>query len=97
MATSSVTLNPIPAFVVKSTTLQQSLHKNGTQIPKGLKVFVNIAWDSNVPPPPQGSEDVIQKAMHGEDLDSVDNLNPDGWYVPTVVSEGRQDTDKCLS
>lgn len=63
----------------------------GVAIPKGLKVFVNIAWDANVPPPPEGSEDVIQKAMQGEDLD---DLNPEGWYVPTVVSDGRQDTDK---
>jgi hypothetical protein len=102
-----VKLKPSPGFVIKSTTLNDAfynLHPTtatntllepsnalGMQIPKGLKVFVNIAWDANVPPPPEGSEDVIQKAMLGEDLDS---LNPEGWYVPTVVSEGRQDTDK---
>lgn len=59
--------------------------------PKGIKVFVNIAWDANVPTPPEGSEDAIQKAMLGED---ADELNPNGWYVPVVVSEARQDTDK---
>ena len=63
----------------------------GILVPKGLKVFVNIAWDANVPPPPEGSEEVIQKAMLGEDLD---DLNPEGWYVPVIVSDGRQDKDK---
>ncbi|KAG1728849.1 pre-RNA processing PIH1/Nop17-domain-containing protein [Suillus paluster] len=61
-------------------------------IPKGLKVFVNIAWDANVPPPPPGSEDVIQKAMRGEDYPE---LNPGGWFVPVVVSDLRDDKDKA--
>jgi hypothetical protein len=60
-------------------------------IPQGLKVFVNIAWDKNVPPPPEGSEDVIQRAMQGED---VDEANPEGWYVPVILSPGREDKDK---
>jgi PIH1 N-terminal domain len=63
----------------------------GMLVQKGLKVFVNIAWDSNVPPPPEGSEEVIQKAMLGEHLD---DLNPEGWYIPVIVSGGRQDKDK---
>jgi hypothetical protein len=95
---SSVKLKPSPGFVVKSNTLHDATYNPhptssavGMVIPKGLKVFVNIAWDANVPPPPEGSEDVIQKAMLGEDLD---DLNPEGWYVPTIVSGGRQDKDK---
>ena len=91
MSLVSVHLKPTPGFTVKSTTLNSSTRFNGISIPKGLKIFVNIAWDPNVPPPPEGSEDVIQKAMLGEDLD---DLNPEGWYVPTIVSDGRQDTDK---
>lgn len=62
-------------------------------IPQGTKVFVNIAWDSNVPPPPEGSEDVIQRAMKGEE-EFLDSDNP-GWFVPVVVSEPRQDADKA--
>ncbi|OJA09138.1 hypothetical protein AZE42_02310 [Rhizopogon vesiculosus] len=58
-------------------------------IPKGLKVFINIAWDSNVPPPPPASEDAIQKAMLGE-------LN-NAWFVPVIVSDLRDDKDKELS
>ncbi|KIM77387.1 hypothetical protein PILCRDRAFT_12029 [Piloderma croceum F 1598] len=107
----SVKLKPSPGFVVKSTTLNDAQYRSHSQalstpsstllepssdigilVPKGLKVFVNIAWDANVPPPPEGSEDVIQKAMLGEDLD---DLNPEGWYVPAIVSGGRQDKDKA--
>jgi hypothetical protein len=60
-------------------------------IPKGLKVFVNIAWDTNVPPPPLGSEDAIQKAMHGRDYDES---NSDEWFIPVLVSDLRNDKDK---
>jgi PIH1 N-terminal domain len=90
----SVKLKPSAGFVVKSTTLNDAsstLPDMGMLVQKGLKVFVNIAWDSNVPPPPEGSEEVIQKAMLGEHLD---DLNPEGWYIPVIVSGGRQDKDK---
>lgn len=105
----NVTLKPNPFACIKSSTLSDSFYtpraqpkppagnalleisSNGIAIPKGLKVFVNIAFDMNVPAPPEGSEEAIQKAMQGEELDE---LNPEGWYVPTIVSDGRQDTDK---
>ena len=64
-------------------------------IPPHRKVFVNIAWDANVPPPPDGSEDAIQKAMLG--TDQIDeHSNPHGWYVPVIVSNPREDKDKGL-
>lgn len=110
IATVAVTLSPKAGFCVKTTTLQATVYrpkgsdskpkpnslepKNGPiTVAKGSKVFINIAWDANVPPPPEGSEEAIQRAMQGED---IDELNPDGWYVPVVVSEGRQDTDKGI-
>ncbi|KAG1803183.1 pre-RNA processing PIH1/Nop17-domain-containing protein [Suillus subaureus] len=68
------------------------LSNTPTTIPKGLKVFVNIAWDTNVPPPPPRSEDVIQKAMRGQDYDGS---NSDGWFIPVVVSDLRDDKDKA--
>ncbi|KAF8154081.1 pre-RNA processing PIH1/Nop17-domain-containing protein [Crassisporium funariophilum] len=61
-------------------------------VPKGLKVFVNIAWDARVPPPPEGSEDAVQRAMRGEE---VDGRNAEGWYVPVIVSNGRHEKDKA--
>jgi len=60
-------------------------------VPKGLKVFINIAWDPHVPPPPEGNEDAIKRAMEGED---VDEKHPSVWYVPVIVSNARQNTDK---
>ena len=64
-------------------------------VPKGLKVFINIAWDPHVPPPPEGNEDVIKRAMQGEDVDY--EKDPSAWYVPVIVSNARQDIDKGAS
>lgn len=52
---------------------------------------MNIAWDANVPPPPEGSEEAIQKAMTGEEPDVDDE---EQWFVPVVVSEPRSAVDK---
>ncbi|TFK24898.1 hypothetical protein FA15DRAFT_388240 [Coprinopsis marcescibilis] len=65
-----------------------------TPVPVGMKVFVNIAWDKNVPPPPEGSEEVIQKAMKGDE-DVTQRDNKSGWYVPVIVSDPRLDKDKA--
>jgi hypothetical protein len=105
----ALTLNPVPGFCVKSIALQPAVvHRTATShplstpsdttgassntIPKGLKVFVNIAWDTNVPPPPPASEDAIQNAMLGRDYGE---LNSDGWFIPVIVSDLRDDKDKC--
>ncbi|KAI5990452.1 pre-RNA processing PIH1/Nop17-domain-containing protein [Pisolithus albus] len=61
-------------------------------VTKDLKIFVNIAWDSNVPPPPQGSEEAVQRAMRGL---HIDESSPDSWFVPLVVSDARRDSDKA--
>ncbi|KAK0236880.1 pre-RNA processing PIH1/Nop17-domain-containing protein, partial [Armillaria nabsnona] len=73
--TKRVTLSPQAGFCVKSST-------DGGN---GMKVFINIAWDANVPSPPPASDEVIQRAMQGED----------DWYVPVVISEPRGDVDKA--
>ena len=107
MASSQVTLRPVAGFCVKSTSLQQGFYTQSSPrppsdvlepsslrpipIPQNLKIFVNVAWDSNVPPPPAGSEEIIQSAMVGEE---VDEMNSGGWYVPVIVSDGRQDKDR---
>ncbi|KAK0189713.1 pre-RNA processing PIH1/Nop17-domain-containing protein [Armillaria mellea] len=74
--TKRVTLAPQAGFCVKSTTTAGN----------GMKVFINIAWDPNVPSPPPASDETIQRAMQGDD---------EGWYVPVVVSEPRGDVDKA--
>jgi hypothetical protein len=107
MSKVQVALKPTAGFCIKSATLQPAVLKLASSVPPGpnslepqstslavpiqRKVFINIAWDSQVPPPPEGNEEAIQRAMYSED----EHLNPDAWFVPVVVSEARQDTDKC--
>ncbi|THG97324.1 hypothetical protein EW145_g7638 [Phellinidium pouzarii] len=62
------------------------------QVPRGVKVFLNIAWDKHVPSPPPADEAVVRRAMAGEDLD--DPTTNSMYYVPVVVSEPREATDK---
>ena len=84
----------LPAVCRLSTTAQctnndaLSPQSDGLSISKGPKVFVNIAWDANVPPPPNVSDEIIQYAMAGDDDAG------EGWFVPVIVSEPRTDTDK---
>ncbi|KAH6916282.1 hypothetical protein BKA70DRAFT_1395888 [Coprinopsis sp. MPI-PUGE-AT-0042] len=59
-------------------------------VPVGMKVFVNMAYDSNVPPPPKGSEDAIKRAIQGEEPPEGE----ESYYVPVIVSHPRQDKDK---
>lgn len=72
-----------------------TLFSEEINIPKGTKVFVNVAWDANVPPPPEGSEEAVQKAMSGEqEVDEEALVSGRGWFVPVVVSDPRSDVDK---
>lgn len=102
MSRTTTTLKPIAGFCIKTTTLQPSSYTplslkqsldSSIPIPRGYKIFVNVAWDANVPPPPKGSEDAIQRAMC-IDGEGQDERNRDNWFVPVVVSDGRLDTDK---
>lgn len=62
-------------------------------IAKDLKVFINIAWDPNVPAPPSDvDEGTIRRAMAGEDMG--DGQLTGEYFVPIVVSEPREDKDK---
>ncbi|KAJ3875142.1 pre-RNA processing PIH1/Nop17-domain-containing protein [Lentinula edodes] len=100
----SVSLKPVAGFCIKTSTVQPSsftplslkqspsAQNTSISIPQGYKIFVNVAWDANVPPPPDGNEDAIQRAMNGDELDKG---NLDDWFVPVIVSEGRLDTDKA--
>ncbi|KAK7039143.1 hypothetical protein VNI00_010047 [Paramarasmius palmivorus] len=107
-----VSLKPVAGFCIKSSTLQPAVYtpvspapspsslepKNPPiTIPAGFKIFVNIAWDANVPPPPECSEEAIKRAMEGQTSESDGANGSDEYFVPVVVSEGRQDTDKELS
>jgi hypothetical protein len=87
-----VALAPSPGLCVKTSSLQPGVYSAGTDtvpVSIGLKVFVNICWDKNIPAPPVGSEDAIERAMQGEDVGDQSL-----WFVPIVVSDGRPVTDK---
>ena len=99
-ATTQVDLTPSPGFCVKSTTQNSATVASRDSpapvtIPSGLKVFVNIAWDANVPPPPDGSDAAIERAM--SDSAPVDADQALQWFVPVIVSDPRPDTDKGTS
>ncbi|TFK83862.1 hypothetical protein K466DRAFT_655013 [Polyporus arcularius HHB13444] len=97
-ATTQVHLAPSAGFCVKSSA--QNTVSVPTKdpavpitIPAGLKIFVNIAWDANVPPPPDGSDAAIERAM--ADNTPVEADQASQWFVPVIVSEPRFDTDKA--
>ncbi|KAI0668828.1 pre-RNA processing PIH1/Nop17-domain-containing protein [Trametes maxima] len=104
--TTRISLAPTPGFCIKSATLNQTTvalppaasdnapsSSAATTIAANLKVFVNIAWDKNVPAPPQRSEDAIERAVAGDV--SLDASDPEDWFVPVIVSEPRRDNDKA--
>ena len=96
LAASDCSLTPPPPPAAGSAPERLVLPTSGTKktIPKGTKVFVNIAYDANVPPPPDSSEDAIQRAMRGDELPEGSG---GGWFVPLVVPAPREDTDKGWS
>ena len=104
-STSNVTVNvlPSPGFCIKSKLLQPgvlnvtSAHEATCRpetIPQGLKVFVNIAWSKDVPPPLDGVEKAVEFATHSRRMDLKSER--DG-PISVFVSDGRLDTDKGTS
>ncbi|KAI3622463.1 hypothetical protein WG66_015005 [Moniliophthora roreri] len=105
-----VSLKPVAGFCIKSTTLQPAVYTPASPtrspnslepkilpitVPAGFKIFVNVAWNANVPPPPECSEEAIKRAMEGQTSDENGTDGSGEYFVPVVVSEGRQDTDKA--
>ncbi|KAI0656340.1 hypothetical protein C8Q70DRAFT_1056885 [Cubamyces menziesii] len=109
--TTRISLAPTPGFCIKSSSLNQvslslpapSSAQNASSssapapftIPANLKVFINIAWDKHVPPPPDASEAAIERAIAGDVALDPSASDPADWFVPVIVSEPRQDKDKA--
>ncbi|KAI9060119.1 hypothetical protein FKP32DRAFT_1632973 [Trametes sanguinea] len=99
--TTRISLTPTPGFCIKSTSLNTTTLPPSpstaapVSIPANLKIFVNIAWDKNVPAPPETSEAAIERAIAGDVALAVDASDPEDWFVPVIVSEPRQDKDKA--
>ncbi|KAI0759087.1 pre-RNA processing PIH1/Nop17-domain-containing protein [Fomes fomentarius] len=107
-ATTRVSLSPAAAFCIKSTALNSVTSSPSStlgppnhaaaspatiSIPSGLKVFVNIAWDTNVPPPPDGTDAAIQRAISADS--DVHPAQAVQSFVPVILSDPRLDTDKA--
>jgi hypothetical protein len=90
-----VSLAPRPGFCVKSAALEPGVYTSETDsipVPAGLKTFVNVAYDPNVPPP---AHDALEAAMMNIRLrDSPAGDGNDGTPIPVVVSSGRAVADK---
>lgn len=99
---SNVTVNvsPSPGFCIKSKVLHlnaASTHEKThrpVQISEGLKVFVNIAWSKDVPPPLDGVEKAAEFVAHGGRIVSKSEGDSP---IPVFASNGRPDTDKGTS
>ena len=97
----TINISPSPGFCIKSKVLHldaTSTHEQTHRpvpISEGLKVFVNIAWSNDVPPPPDGIEKAFGFAAHsGRKMVSK---NEKDSPIPAFASNGRLDTDKGMS
>lgn len=94
--TSNVTINvsPSPGFCVKSKVLDVTSTRSPVPISQDLKVFINIAWSKDVPPPLDDIEKNPEVAPHSRQMDlESETDNP----IFVFASEGRVDTDKGTS
>jgi hypothetical protein len=75
-----ITLNPAPGFVIKTHLLSSKSIKDS-----GIKVFINVCTDSQVPQPENVfGEELFSRIQNGED-----------WVVPVVISKQREDYDRA--
>jgi hypothetical protein len=104
-STSNVTVNvsPSPGFCIKSKSLQPgaldvpSVHERAqgpVPLPQGIKVFVNVTWSKDVPPPLDGVEKALDFAARSRRMD-LKSERDSPIYV--FVSDGRPDADKGTS
>lgn len=79
---------PSSSIPTSASLLEPTHALQSTPVVQGFKIFVNIAFDAGVPPPPKSSENDIRKAMAGDE---------GAYFVPVAVSDGREATDKGVS
>ena len=108
--TININVSPSPGFCIKSrllqpgilnptsnlstvTTTHQSV-QNQVPVPQGIKVFVNIAWSKDVPPPLDGVEKAVELAMHSRQMDLKSGQ---GAPISVFVSDGRLNSDKGIA
>lgn len=85
----NVTISPSPGFCVKSKILRPAV-LNQIPLPQGFKVFVNVAWSKDLPPPLDGLKNVLELATATPSGDH----NKDDSPIYVFASDGRLDTDR---
>ena len=90
----NVHISPSPGFCIKSKLLHPGF-LNQAALPQGLKVFVNVAWSKDLPPPPDGVKKALElaTATPTDDLQTNSNIKGDS-SIYVFASDGRLDTDK---
>ncbi|KAI9459887.1 PIH1 family [Lactarius psammicola] len=90
-----VTISPSPGFCIKSKLLHPGF-LNHVALPQGLKVFVNIAWSKDLPPPLNGVKKALGFATATPTSDHQTHSNDrDDSPIYVFASDGRLDTDKA--
>jgi len=90
----NVNISLSPGFCIKSKLLHPGF-LNQVALPQGLKVFVNVAWSKDVPPPLNGVKKALGLATAtptGDHQAHTENRGDRTIYV--FASDGRLDTDK---
>ncbi|KAJ3118761.1 PIH1 domain-containing protein 1 [Nowakowskiella sp. JEL0407] len=75
-------ISPQPGFVVKTIVENES-----KIIKKGGKIFVNLAYSEDIPPPPLLSDEEIREAITAEDVGA--------YKIPLSLADVRYDVDKA--
>ena len=93
-AWTNIHISPSPGFCLKSKLLQPTF-LDQVALPQGLKVFVNVAWSKDLPPPPSGTKKALELATAtptGDHQSHSDDRRNSPVYV--FASDGRLDSDK---
>ncbi|KAN0142163.1 hypothetical protein V8E53_000625 [Lactarius tabidus] len=94
-AWTNIHISPSPGFCLKSKLLRPGF-LDQVALPQGLKVFVNVAWSKDLPPPPTGIKKALELATAsptGDYQTHSDDRDSSSIYV--FASDGRLDTDKA--
>ena len=87
----NIQITPSPGFCIKSKLLRSG-YLNQVELPQGLKVFINVAWSKDLPPPPNGVKKSLTLATASSTGDHQTHSDDSPIYAFT--SDGRLDTDK---
>lgn len=96
-AWTNIHISPSPGFCLKSKLLHPAF-LDQVALPQGLKVFVNVAWSKDLPPPPSGIKKALELATAtptGDRQTHSDDRRNSPVYV--FASDGRLDSDKGVA